>query len=182
MHFCSMFLQTLRIVFQNCSTFYAFLYWKMNCQNWDNFLIFFLCKKTLKMEKFVSFVARVRYIEIFFSRRRKIWFVKARVRYIGGSLYGEVLWEFLKGKTRGNRVWFVKSRCSLYRGFVISRVHCILFALNTLNIVIVHHSSHLVRDFSNAFLFHSKYRSADSSNMIFAQVEKIALVRDFSHS
>ena len=43
------------------------------------------------MEKFVSFVARVRYIEIFFLKGKKIWFVKARVRYIGGSLYGGVL-------------------------------------------------------------------------------------------
>ena len=47
------------------------------------------------MEKFVSFVARVRYIEIFSSRGRKIWFVKARVRYIGGSLYGGVYEGFL---------------------------------------------------------------------------------------
>ena len=69
------------------------------------------------MEKFVSFVARVRYIEIFFLKGKL--FVKARVRYMGGSLYGGVLSGFLKGKTRGNSVWFVKSRCSLYRVFVI---------------------------------------------------------------
>ena len=53
------------------------------------------------MEKFVSFVARVRYIEIFFLKGKKIWFVKARVRYIGVR-YMEGFYEgFLRGKRGG---------------------------------------------------------------------------------
>ena len=53
------------------------------------------------MEKFVSFVARVRYIEIYFLKGRKIWFVKARVRYIGGSLLEGFCEGFLRGKRWG---------------------------------------------------------------------------------
>ena len=47
-----------------------------------------------------------------------------RVRYSEGSLYGDTLWDFSWSKTKGNGLWFVITRCSLYRGFVISRFYC----------------------------------------------------------
>ena len=66
-------------------------------------LIFFLSKKRWKWKNLYLLYPEFVISRFFSSRGRKIWFVKARVRYIGGSLHGGVLWGFLKGKTRGGQ-------------------------------------------------------------------------------
>ena len=79
-------------------------------------LIFYIMM--LKIEKYVSLVPRVCFIEIRFLKGKN-WYVIARVLYVESSLYRGVLWGFLKWKMRKNRISFVKLKCFLYQVFLI---------------------------------------------------------------